>query len=298
MLHIDSRNNRPVVGTPGGDLAELAMGMYIYNLQTNQVTDYTVVKSLFQQFLATRISASRPFFYHTDDTHIREVFVEVGAALNRNITILPTRPSAAEQSVWLTELVKSYAQGCGHIRLMIDSPATYGLTSPQIIQWLIRAFYEELWAADTDAKRAKLAFLVVLGPQQGKAIAIVSNKFGTCAGYSPLITPNVVGSSMFIYTPSAAAAFRSTILMLFFDAQGAPGWNAALFQSGINDLFKTQLDATVANLPSANKASLFNVDVTSSGAALLPNSPVSSASAASCAAILLTFSASALLALL
>ena len=291
---IDSRNDHPVIGTPGGDLAEFAMGLYIYNSLTNAVGNYSSVQTLFQQFLATRISASRPFFYHTDDTHIREVFVEVGIELNRNITILPARPSEAEQEVWLTELVKSYAQGCGHLRLMIDSPANYGLPSSQILQWLIRAFYQELWAADTDAKRAKLAFVVVLGPQQGKAIAIVSNKAGACPGYSPYIPPSISGSSVFVYTPSAASAFRSNALMLFFDAQGAAGWNAAQFQSGIATLFNTQIAATLANLASANKASLISIDVMTSTS--LPNSPVTSASVAACASVWLYVTLSALLA--
>ena len=321
---VDARSDQPVIGTPGGDLAEFAIGLSTYHTLTSQVGTYSSVKSLFQLFMNTQISASRPFYFHTDDTRLRQVFQKVGVKLNQNITVLPGRPSAADQIAWREELVQSYAQGCGHIRLMIENPTNYGLPSAQIIQWLIRAFYEELWEADSDAKRAKLAFVVKVGPLQGKAVAIVTNKAGTCTGYSPGIPPNIGGSTLFVYTPSAASAFRSTVLMPFFAARGAEGWNATLFQSGVTDMFNKQLGATLTNLSPANQASLITIDVTTSGQTPAPssvpqcqqNTPVaspktppgddsgrplrsqSSASVSSCAIVVLSIALSALLACL
>ncbi len=265
---VDARSDEPAIGTPGGDLAEFAIGLHSYNNLSSQVSNYASVKTLFQQFLSTQISASRPFYFHTDDTRLQQVFTAVGTALNRTITILPSStPLPDELNTWLNELVQSYAQGCGHIRLMIASPVIYGLQNSQIIQWLIRAFYEELWAADNDNdnKRAKLAFVVKLGPLQGKAVAIVSNKAGTCSGYSPALPPNIGGSSIFIYTPSAAKAFRTSVMTPFFAAQGAAGWNSVLFQTKANDLFDKQLGATLDNLAPANQASLIAIDVTTVG---------------------------------
>jgi hypothetical protein len=231
------------------------------------VQNYDSVKLLFQQFMDKRISSSRPFYFHTDEGRLRQVFAAVGTALNQVITILPSRAPSTEQerNAWLTELVKSYAQGCGHIRLMIDSPSTYGMTDAKIMQWLIRAFYEELWAADSDAKRAKLSFVVKLGSLQGKAVAIVSNKKGTCSGYSPAIPPTLGGSTLFVYTPSAAAAFRSQVMLPFFAEQGSTGWNAATFQTNLDNLFNTQLGATLTFLVPANQSSLVSVDITTVG---------------------------------
>ena len=264
---VDARSDDPIIGTPGGDLAEFAMGLYVYHGLTNKVPNYNSVKLLFQQFMDKRISSSRPFYFHTDEGRLRQVFAAVGTALNQVITILPSRAPSTEQerNAWLTELVKSYAQGCGHIRLMIDSPGTYGMTDAKIMQWLIRAFYEELWAADSDAKRAKLAFVVKLGSLQGKAVAIVSNKKGTCSGYSPAIPPTLGGSTLFVYTPSAAAAFRSQVMLPFFAEQGSTGWNAATFQTNLDNLFKTQLVATLSFLVPANQSSLVIVDITTVG---------------------------------
>lgn len=243
------------------------MGLYVYHQLTSQLREYSNVQSLFQQFLQRHISASRPFYYHTDDQKLSNVFAQVGTQIGQKITILPpAAPPAAEKEIWLNELVKSYAQGCGHIRLMIENPSTYGLASAQILQWIIRAFYDEFWAADTDAKRAKLKFTIKLGSLQGKAIAIVQNKFGTCAGYTPGIPANIGGSSVFIYSPAAASAFRSTIMAPFFEGQFAAGWNTEMFVSEITKLFTTQLTATLTNLVPANACSLINVDITTIGA--------------------------------
>jgi hypothetical protein len=48
----------PVAGTPGGDLGELAMGVYIYNNMTGRTPDYASVKALFQQ-VGTPLTSSK-----------------------------------------------------------------------------------------------------------------------------------------------------------------------------------------------------------------------------------------------
>jgi hypothetical protein len=178
---------------------------------------------------------------------------------------------------------------------MIDSPATYGMTDANIMQWLIRAFYEELWAADSDAKRAKLAFVVKLGPLQGKAIGIVSNAAGACSGSSPAIPPSLGGSTLFVYTPSAAAAFRSQVMLPFFAEQGSTGWNATKFQTNLDNLFSTQLGATLTFLVPANQSSLVSIGVTTVDSpgivSVPPSSPKSSCSAVGVTWLLVTLAA-------
>ncbi len=267
---VDARSDDPVIGTPGGDLAEFAMGLYVYNGLTNKVQSYNDVKALFQKFMDKHISASRPFYFHTDEGRLKQVFTAVGARLGKTVNILPHRAPivAAEFDAWVEELVKSYAQGCGHIRIMIDSPAIYGLLNANIIQWLIRAFYEELWAADSDAKRAKLAFVVKLGSLTGRAIAIVSNAQGTCSGYSPAIPPSLGGSTLFVYTPSAAGAFRTQVMLPFFADQGASNWNSQFFGTNLDVLFTKQLTATLTYLIPANQSRLVSVGSTTIGSAV------------------------------
>lgn len=39
---VDSRADEATFGTPGGDLAELAMGLYVYHNLTNRAPDYAI----------------------------------------------------------------------------------------------------------------------------------------------------------------------------------------------------------------------------------------------------------------
>lgn len=56
----------------------------------------------------------------------------------------PTDPVALE--VWLTALSEGKWQGCGHMKFMIELFSTYGLPSPELPQFVIRAFYK-FWCA-------------------------------------------------------------------------------------------------------------------------------------------------------
>lgn len=79
------------------------------------------------------------------------------------------------------------------------------------------------------------------------------------------IPPNLGGSSMFVYTPSAASAFRSTVMMPFFASQGGSGWNATTFLTNVDNLFNTQLTATLGLLIPANQSSIITIGVTTRG---------------------------------
>jgi hypothetical protein len=169
---------------------------------------------------------------------------------------------------------------CGHIKLAIENPGNYGLEDARILQWLIRAFYEELWDADTPQKRAKLAFEIMLGSLKGKAIAVVQNSKGSCKGYSPAISGSFFGASVFVYTPASATAFRKKALLPFFSNQ-ASTLNAATFESGMSTLFTTQLTSTITNLDPAKKCSLVSIEITTTGETTSPAPSTLSASAVS-----------------
>jgi len=217
--------------------------------------------------MRSEVSAERPFYYHTDKTKMQMVFDAVGALLGRTVTILPltTPPTSPinEREIWLTELVRSSVQGCGHLRLMIADPPAYGLVSADSIQFTIRAFYEEFWSS-TESGKSKFDLVLKLGPLQGKGIAIMYNSGSGCDGYSPATPPNVLGSSLFVYHPTSAGAFRQTVLTPFFKKQ-----NASIVEAKIKDdmdkLFVTQLGATLTYLDPAKDCSLFKVDVDTSG---------------------------------
>lgn len=258
---VDARADHPIIGTPGGDLAEFAIGLNAYFNATNQQPTVDSIRSLFQDFLKEEITEDRPFYFHTDDTRLRLVYKNLTTILGRNVTILPSsRPDSTEADLWLRELTESYAQGCGHIRLMIQQPQTYGLKDNFIIRSLIRVFYEEFWSRNREEKKL-LDFTVKLGPLIGGAIAIVSSDtHSKCSGASPRISPNIVGSTLFVYHPHAATGFRQEVLAPFF-AKRHQQVQVSSLTSFINALFDTQLTATLTNLAPANAVDLFAVSI-------------------------------------
>jgi hypothetical protein len=219
------------------------------------------IRKLFKTFIEVEISDKRPFYYHTDDTRLRMVFKNMTSLLGRTVTILPhTRPSdEAEASAWLRELSESYAQGCGHLRLMINAPQTYGLEDNFIIKSLIQVFYEEWWARSKKEK-AVFDFSIKLGPLVGGAIAIVDNTGPFCKHASPLVSPNVGGSTLFVYHPNAVASFRESVLVPFFTKKSKL-LSAEQFLSKVTELFTTQLTATLTLLSPANAVDLIAVNI-------------------------------------
>jgi hypothetical protein len=264
---VDGRSDDPVFGTPGGDLAEFAVGLYVYFRDVMGKTrgiSVSEIRPLFRSFLNKRISSSRPFYFHTDDTQLSVVFDRVSARLGRRVTVLPvTTPPQSELMVWLDELSKSDVQGCGHIRLMLTNPESYGLDDDSVIRNTIRVFYEQYWAAKVQDK-SKFDFSVKLGSLIGKAIAIVStsNSRGRCSSLSVAVPPSHLGSSIFVYTPRAASAFRSQVLTPFFhdESQGRRSFNRASFTESMEQLTAAQLSETLKSLSPANSIDLFSVN--------------------------------------
>jgi hypothetical protein len=262
---VDARADEPVVGTPGGDLAEFIGGLTTYFNLTNTQPTVESIRSIFQKFVRTEISKQRPLYFHTDDTRMRMVFEQVGAKIGRKVVILPEQTPAneTEASTWLDELTKPYAQGCGHLRLMLNQSSDYGLSSDFIPKATIRVFYEQWWNASAEGK-AQYDLEVKLGPLIGKAIAVVSNAGPGCQDKSLAVQPSLLGSSLFVYHPDAAAEFRNQVLTPFFVKLDKPRkLTESVFALNLNNLLQNQLGATLTYLAPAKDVNLYSVTYTS-----------------------------------
>ena len=257
---VDARADHLIFGTPGGDMGEMAVGLEVYFKLLGIAPQLDIVRKHFKGFLEREIDEKRPFYFHTDDTRLRYVFKNVSTIFGRNVTVLPNvTPNDDEKEIWLRELTEAYAQGCGHLRLMIETPSAYGLVDNFVIKSLIRVFYEEWWGRSKEEKRI-FDFAVKLGPLQGGAIAIVENGGPGCTGLSPQVAPNMGGSTLFVYHAKAVAEFREKVLTPFFiGASEGKLDNGTLFFSNFTALFTSQLTATLTNLKPANAVDLFSV---------------------------------------
>eukprot|EP00475_Leptophrys_vorax_P030527 TRINITY_DN457_c0_g1_i2.p1 TRINITY_DN457_c0_g1~~TRINITY_DN457_c0_g1_i2.p1 ORF type:complete len:344 (-),score=100.09 TRINITY_DN457_c0_g1_i2:68-1099(-) len=261
---VDSRDDHGVIGTPGGDLAEFAAGVYTYYNLTGEEVTLDGIRTFLDNFIRDFITPERPFYFHTDSTKLGYVFANVTRFLGKTVTQLPqTTPEPDEKDVWIQELTQGYAQGCGHIRLMIGDFEYYGLTSNMVIRSVIQAYYEAYWKAD-ESDKEKFAFNVRLGSLEGKALAIVSNVGDACPDHSPAVVPNYLGSSVFVYTPNSAVQFRQNILTPFFVSASGGSLTESDFFSSLTDLLDTQLSATLEELSPVNAVNLYTIEFTAS----------------------------------
>lgn len=269
---VDARSDDPILGTPGGDLAEFLGAVVVYYRTINQAPTVASVRALFRQFMASAtISKDRPFYFHTDDSRLRTAFAAISTRLGRNITILPTAaPPAAELPVWLDELSKGDAQGCGHIRLMINNFTTYGLNSDFLPRTMIQIFYDEFWQASA-TERLKYSYVIKLGALVGRAVGVVSVT-GTCAtagGYTPALRPSSQGSTIFVYAADAVKTFRRDVLTPFF-VQQSTTINSNWFFGNVTEFLDAQLGATLTYLRPANEVNIYSIAVSTTGQPPVP----------------------------
>lgn len=167
---IDGRATEPVLGTPGGDLAEFVLALQIFEeqllklhqrkklvynstgLTTSNGGNLTAkaVLQLFKSYLTK--SGPRKFFHSTSLDAIHHLQRELGHAINLDdptskdaARLLGEKCSAARRaSQHYCGLMNPAAIGDRHLRLMYENPGQY-LVRPQLIQHAISAFFTTLW---------------------------------------------------------------------------------------------------------------------------------------------------------
>ncbi|GBF99831.1 hypothetical protein Rsub_12946 [Raphidocelis subcapitata] len=269
---VDSRGDEPQLGAFGGDFGEMAGAIAAYLQLTGMPKGVeainAAVKNAFYAFMADNASPKRPFYFHTSADKMMDVFKQVAAdGITPEPVIFPENMPAntTAQKIWIKALTKGKNQGCGHVRLMIDQPADYGLGGPEIPQALIKAFFEYWWPQQEDhARRDNVEFVFKQGSLGGRAITIVSSK-GACKGQSPALPPADHGSQTFLFHPDAVGDFRKEVLAPWFVRYAE--WRGKKIDQGkylkaLNDLQTKQLGATLKFLSPANSLPIYTVEVT------------------------------------
>ncbi|EFA80038.1 hypothetical protein PPL_06859 [Heterostelium album PN500] len=146
---VDGRGDKSELGTLGGDSGEFLLGVAAWQQITGTSDDYIIDKMqiLFNDFLEIQ---PNPMYMHTDDhaeelatTKMREIFNDP------NLVINFTNPDPEYQDELMNLLTDKNYIGCGHIRLIMNNPDKYNL-STKIVSEYLRHFYYNLWVEDYD----------------------------------------------------------------------------------------------------------------------------------------------------
>jgi rhodanese-related sulfurtransferase len=215
MMHgksacIDGRDDHGVIGTPGGDAGEFVLGLAAVEQLTKVTLDDDRVASLLTHWVDT----FGRFYLHTD-TGATNRFILSMRADDQVVAHLGTtnephewrafmrRPPAAGRELILPHLMQPAHVGCGHLRLSMQHPESYGVR-PELVQAFLRAFFRARWAGASELE------YVVLGGDHGEGAVVEVVVEGELWPYTriPLLSPSFEGMQMFVLHPQVSTYLR------------------------------------------------------------------------------------------
>jgi rhodanese-related sulfurtransferase len=206
MSCIDGRDDRGVVGTPGGDAGQFVLALAAIESVLQRPLDSTLIGALLQR----RIESLGGFYLHTDH-HAAEAAAQsmrddprLAAAVAeyddpREWRQFLRRPPLLLREAVLDHLCTPGAIGCGHLRLMHKFDTDYQVR-PGLVLDFLRAFFHAHWEG---AFRAEYELLQ--GRHDERAV-LNTRVEGKLQAFSPipLVSPSAFGRQMFVSHPQAS----------------------------------------------------------------------------------------------
>lgn len=207
---VDGREDRAIIGTPGGDAGEFLLGLAAAEKIANAPLDLGHVPALTRAFADT----FGGIYLHTDNNALNRLVRSFRSdpRLEGPVEGLSTiddwegflrRPPRDLRRALLDHLIQPDHVGCGHIKLALTQPDTYGIR-PGLITAFFEAFYEGLWNGARDLH------WVVLGGEHSEGAVVNVTLEGGLWPFSgvPLVAPSIGGVQMFVNHPQVVAHLR------------------------------------------------------------------------------------------
>lgn len=260
---VDGRDDSGVIGTPGGDGGELLLALIALENLMNRPLDSATIDTL----LARRVDAFGRFYMHTDvqsantliealraDPRFDDALSNVSGTLEWRRFL--TQPPRELHPALLEHTVEPAHIGCGHIRLMLNRAADYGVRRKLVVDFL-RSFSMQRWGGMPELEMMPLAG----GHAEGAVLNIRSTQ-GVLFPFSkiPLVSPSVGAAQAFINHPDVSAFLRVQLaqwLALQQDLVTLPTGGAAVLEAEIARLAAMQLGHTLGAL--ANGLPVYDV---------------------------------------
>ena len=250
---IDGRDDRGVVGTLGGDAGEFLLSLAALEQGAGVVLDEQTV----ERMLIAHIDAYGQFYMHSDvDAFGRlRASIEEDARIDvanlnwsdaEGVAAFLRQPDPAIRDALLEHLVQPDHIGCGHLRLMLQHSAEYGVR-PELVTWFLRAYFRRWWEGAPE-----LAPTLLPGDHEEAAVINIRIE-GTLCGPTPipLVSPASDGRQMFINHPDVSAFLRASFIRFHLSGYGAlvvPADREEGLRQAYAELGQRQLVATVSHL--------------------------------------------------
>ena len=195
---IDGRKHDMIAGVPGGNAGLFILMIGALETHRGMPLRPQMVERLFPRYL-DRFDT----FYLHSDTHALErldVALRNRGVLDSDDSVerLMQDPPLTARDPLLDLLGQPEHMGCGHLRLMTEHPATYGIR-PVLIRHMIHVFFRHRWMND-----GRCIFDVLEGDHAEEAI-LCMHPSDTEEDAIPMHTPMRGGEQVFVYHPRVEA---------------------------------------------------------------------------------------------
>lgn len=267
---VDGREDRAIIGTPGGDAGEFLLGLASVEHVAETGLDLTHMGHLLRAFADT----FGGMYFHTDNHALNRLVrslrsdprIEPAVATLHTIdhweTFLRQPPRELRRAL-LDHLLQPDHIGCGHIKLALTKPEVYGMR-PALIASFLQSFYDGLWNGARDFH------WVVLGGDHAEGAVVNVTLEGELWPFSaiPMIAPSIGGAQMFVNHPQVVGHLRQQTARFLHGPVGhllpVSANRGDQLDRAIPELGATQAAATLSAL--AAGLPVFNVHFDGAGA--------------------------------
>jgi rhodanese-related sulfurtransferase len=255
MLHgktacIDGRDDRGVIGTPGGDAGEFALAL----AAVEKLSGIALADDQIARLLEAWLDTFGRFYMHSD-VNATNALIKAFRSDDRVIPHLDgvfhppewrawmRKPPLAVRDAVLEHLVNPAHVGCGHLRLSMLNPDVYEVRR-EVLESFLRAFFRQRWGGTDEAE-----FVMVGGDHgEGAIVQVTLDEQLYPHTKIPLISPAFEGLQMFVLHPQIAAHLRRFRAGFLVSELPELELNVDALADVICELGKRQLEATATRL--------------------------------------------------
>lgn len=218
---VDGRETTPIVGNPGGDVSRLAEAIISVGQVAGRQFNPGEILKIFDWY----IEHFGTFYMHTDEhalVHLAE-FLHRGYGAKRmgdkhihtasEMYEYVLHPDPTMQVFLSRYLLDIRFMGCGHMKLMMQKPAQYGV-SEKVLRSLAVAFFDNLWNVPTISE--KLIYRALKGDHTEGAVVniLIKNKALTENTWVPMVAPTNGKVSIFVNHPQVVRFLNDKVAYL------------------------------------------------------------------------------------
>lgn len=210
---VDGRDDSGVVGSPGGDVGELLVGLRaLEKMLRRDLTDAEIAT-----LLARRLDAFGRCYMHTDVDASNKTMQAVrsdarfaGQSVGLDEPLAWRKFLAAPprdvQDALLEHALRPEHVGCGHLRLALLRPGEYDVREG-LVTALLRSFHRQRWEGTPELE------VVALGGGHTERAVLNVRTSGPLMPFSriPLVSPSVGGAQVFVYHPRVTSYLRKQL---------------------------------------------------------------------------------------